>query len=121
MNLTLADYMDKAIPMLTQLNESKHVFIMTDDPEVASTEHREPWVQQGYVLEVISGHNQYSKETYSDYDPFLESLYAAEACRAMVGHYISTVSLLVFRKMCARWGECPIVDMMHNPPQTPTT
>ena len=121
MNLTLADYMDKAVPMLTQLNESKHVFIMTDDPEVASIEYLEPWVQQGYILEVISGHNQYSKETYSDYDPFLESLYAAEACRAMVGHYISTVSLLVFRKMCARWGECPIVDMMHNPPPTPTT
>ena len=120
MNLTLADYMYKAVPMLNQLNDSKHVFIMTDDPEVASAEKMEPWVQQGYVLEVISGHNQYSSKTYSDWDPFLESLYAAEPCRAMVGHHISSVSKLVFRKMCARYGECPIVDMMRDPPPRPT-
>ena len=115
MNLTLADYMNKASPMLAQLNSSKHVFVMTDDADVVSEDKLKPWQEQGYLFEIISGHNQYSKETYSDYDPFLESLYIAPACRAMVGHYISTVSKLVYDLMCARWGECPLHDMMHNP------
>ena len=115
MNLTLADYMNKASPMLAQLNSSKHVFVMTDDADVASEDKLKPWEEQGYLFEIISGHNQYSEETYSDYDPFLESLYIAPSCRAMVGHHISTVSKLVYELMCARWGECPIHDMMHNP------
>ena len=110
MNRTLADYMNKAVPMLDQLNAT-HVFVMTDDAEEVTDEKLRPWQDQGYRLEVVSGHNQYSDLTYSDWDPFIESLYTAQACRAVVGHHISTVSKLVYRRMCNRWGECPLVDM----------
>jgi len=115
MNLTLSDYMYQAEPMLEQLDHAKHVFIMTDDPDIVSDDRLRPYQEKGYLLEVISGYNQYSTQTYSDWDPFIESLHAAKACRAVVGHYISTVSKLVFRSMCTRWGECPLVNMMeHN-------
>ena len=61
MNLTLDDYMGKAVPMLAQLNASRHVFVMTDDADAVSEEKLKPWKEQGYVIEVISGQNQYSK------------------------------------------------------------
>ena len=111
MNRTLHDYMHKALPMLEALNHSQHVFVMTDDADQVTDAKLQPWQEQGYVLEVVSGHNQYSDLTYSDWDPFLESLYVAQFCRALVGHHISTVSKLVYRSMCTRWGECPYVDM----------
>ena len=81
---------------------------MTDDAEVVADDKLAPWQNKGYRFEVISGYNQYRKETYDDWDPFLESLYMAKACRALVGHHISTVSRRVYRSMCFRWGECPI-------------
>ena len=35
MNLTLADYMSHALPMLSQL-DAKNVFVMTDDPDIVA-------------------------------------------------------------------------------------
>jgi hypothetical protein len=110
MDLTLEDYMKKAVPMLAQLSDARHVFVMTDDPEVVKAEKQAPWLEKGYFIEVISGYNQYSQETYDDWDPFIESLHGAQFCRAFVGHHISTVSTLVYRSICTRWGECPIFD-----------
>lgn len=116
MDLTLADYMGKAAPMLAQLGGARHVFVMTDDPEVANENKQVPWLEKGYFIEVISGHNQYSQETYDDWDPFIESVYGAQFCRAFVGHHISTVSKLVFNNICTRWGECPITDDFSDKP-----
>ena len=116
MDLSLDDYMTKAVPMLKQLGNSRHVFVMTDDAAVVADDKLKPWQTKGYHLEVISGYNQYSEQTYNDWDTFIESLHAAKYCRVVVGHHISTVSKLVFRSSCARFLECPIVDMMENPP-----
>ena len=93
---------------------SKHVFVMTDDAEVVADDKLKEWQQKGYFLEVISGHNQYSKLTYNDWDPFIESLYVGHMCRAVVGHHISTVSKLVYNLICARFVVCPLVDMMNH-------
>ena len=65
---------------------------MTDDAEVVADDKLEQWQKQGYHLEVISGYNQYSEQTYNDWDPFIESLHVAKYWRAVVGHYISMVS-----------------------------
>mmetsp|Transcript_24557 Transcript_24557/g.37099 ORF Transcript_24557/g.37099 Transcript_24557/m.37099 type:complete len:741 (-) Transcript_24557:73-2295(-) len=111
MDLSLEDYMNKLEPFLKELGEdTRHVFVMTDDPDVANATMRAPYEKKGYVFEVISGHNQWSLLTYDDYDAFLESLYGAELCKAFVGHHISTVAMLVFRRMCIRHGVCPLAD-----------
>jgi len=116
MDLSLSDYMSKAAPMLKELGGdasgggARHVFIMTDDPDVANETMQSPWKEKGYIMEMISGHNQYSSLTYSEWDLFLESLYGAQFCRVFVGHHISTVAKLVFHRICLRYGECPMAD-----------
>lgn len=110
MDLTLADYMDKAEPMMKELGDAKHIFLMTDDSEVANVTMQAPYLEKGYHFEVISGFNQYSLATYTSWDTFLESLYGVQFCRAFVGHWISSVAMLVYHRLCLRNGECPMAN-----------
>lgn len=96
MNLTLADYMSHALPMLSQL-DAKNVFVMTDDPDIVAPDMLRPWQEQGYFLEVVSGHNQYSTETYSDWDPFLgEKTAIPFYLRLIFGSFIAYLNAFLF-------------------------
>ena len=108
--LSLNDYLERSYKLLP----TRNVFVMTDDGA---------WLkQQKTLLPAEAGWNIYElpapKERYSSANglEFFTSVALARKCNALVGNFMSGVSMLVHEAMCVhhanKVGECPpVVDI----------
>lgn len=116
--IRLQAYLD----MAWELQKTRTIFVMTDDPEWLELEKKSissEWVVASLGAGPNSRHHASENATAHGVD-FWASVALAKACTAFVGHWVSEVAELVFYAMCMHHGEnnvgvCPpACDMGNN-------